>query len=100
DDLPLFRALRQRPAPPPESPAEALLREIRPDELPPREALDLHYRLQGLIAQPVLAARAAAAAPKATTSHGGADHTASSRKAIRPIAKSRGAKIALTQTGR
>src|SRR5581483_2494195 len=31
DDLPLFRALRQRPAPPPESPAEALLREIRPD---------------------------------------------------------------------
>jgi len=50
DDLPLFRALRQRPAPPPESPAEALLREIRPDELTPREALDLLYRLKGLIA--------------------------------------------------
>jgi hypothetical protein len=34
-DLPLFSAARRRaePAPPPESVAEALLRETRPDEL-------------------------------------------------------------------
>jgi DNA mismatch repair protein MutS len=52
DDLPLFRAAR-RPAapPPPESAAEALLREIRPDELSPREALDLVYRLKALVAE-------------------------------------------------
>ncbi|MBV8336401.1 MAG: DNA mismatch repair protein MutS, partial [Alphaproteobacteria bacterium] len=52
DDLPLFSAARRRsePAPAP-SPAEALLREIRPDELSPREALDLIYRLKGLLAE-------------------------------------------------
>jgi DNA mismatch repair protein MutS len=52
DDLPLFSAARRRsePAPPP-SPAEALLREIRPDELSPREALDFIYRLKGLVAE-------------------------------------------------
>jgi DNA mismatch repair protein MutS len=50
DDLPLFSAARrQRSEPPPrESMAEALLRNIRPDELSPREALDLLYRLKAL----------------------------------------------------
>jgi DNA mismatch repair protein MutS len=52
DDLPLFNAARRRAEPPPrESPAEALLRETRPDELSPREALDLLYRLRGLVAE-------------------------------------------------
>jgi DNA mismatch repair protein MutS len=52
DDLPLFSAARRRAEPPPrESPAEAVLREIRPDELSPREALDLVYRLKGLAAE-------------------------------------------------
>ncbi len=48
DDLPLFSAARRRAEPPPESAAEALLRNIRPDELTPREALELVYRLKGL----------------------------------------------------
>ena len=51
DDLPLFRAAR-RPAAAPTaaiSPAEALLRETNPDELTPREALDLLYRLRALL---------------------------------------------------
>jgi DNA mismatch repair protein MutS len=53
DDLPLFRAARR---PPPEpaphaSPAEDLLREVRPDELSPREALELLYRLKVLMAE-------------------------------------------------
>jgi DNA mismatch repair protein MutS len=49
DDLPLFNVARRGAAPNPrESAAEALLREIRPDELSPREALDLLYRLKGL----------------------------------------------------
>jgi DNA mismatch repair protein MutS len=49
DDLPLFSAARRRAEPPPrESAAEALLREVRPDELTPREALDLVYRLKAL----------------------------------------------------
>jgi DNA mismatch repair protein MutS len=53
DDLPLFRAAR-RAAPVPElraSPLEELLREARPDELTPREALELLYRLKALIAE-------------------------------------------------
>ena len=52
DDLPLFTAARRRaePAPPPESAAESLLRETRPDELTPRAALDLIYRLKLLVA--------------------------------------------------
>ncbi len=53
DDLPLFRAAR-RAVPEPTlraSPAEDLLRAARPDELTPREALDLLYRLKGLIAE-------------------------------------------------
>jgi DNA mismatch repair protein MutS len=49
DDLPLFSAARRRAEPPPrESAAEALLRDTRPDELTPREALDLIYRLKAL----------------------------------------------------
>jgi DNA mismatch repair protein MutS len=52
DDLPLFSAARRRAEPPQsESAAEALLRETRPDELTPREALDLIYRLKGMAAQ-------------------------------------------------
>jgi DNA mismatch repair protein MutS len=52
DDLPLFSAARRRPEPPPrESVADALLRDIRPDELTPREALDLVYRLKALAAE-------------------------------------------------
>jgi DNA mismatch repair protein MutS len=47
DDLPLFRAVRERPAAAAkESAAEAMLKDIRPDELSPREALDLLYRLK------------------------------------------------------
>src|SRR5205823_11311951 len=47
DDLPLFSAARRRaePAAPRVSEAEALLRDTRPDELTPREALELVYRL-------------------------------------------------------
>jgi DNA mismatch repair protein MutS len=48
DDLPLFSAARRHTEPPPESAAEALLREIYPDELTPREALDLIYRLKAV----------------------------------------------------
>ena len=49
DDLPLFRAA-QRPAPAAaESAVEAALRVVRPDELSPREALEILYRLRGLL---------------------------------------------------
>jgi DNA mismatch repair protein MutS len=52
DDLPLFSAARRRAEPPLcESAAEALLRDTRPDELTPREALDLIYRLKALAAE-------------------------------------------------
>ncbi len=54
DDLPLFRAALRRAAPePPASPPSAaleLLREVHPDELSPRDALDLLYRLKSLLA--------------------------------------------------
>jgi hypothetical protein len=36
-------------AAPRESAAEALLRDTRPDELSPRAALDLVYRLKGIV---------------------------------------------------
>jgi DNA mismatch repair protein MutS len=50
DDLPLFRAAQRTPPPAATgSAAEALLRDIRPDELTPREAIDLLYRLKGLL---------------------------------------------------
>jgi DNA mismatch repair protein MutS len=47
DDLPLFAAARPAPQPPPKPSAlSAALREARPDELTPREALELLYRLK------------------------------------------------------
>jgi DNA mismatch repair protein MutS len=50
DDLPLFSAARRRAEPESrDTAAEALLRETRPDELTPREALDLLYRLKALV---------------------------------------------------
>ena len=51
DDLPLFRAAHPMPvaAQPKTSPVEAVLREARPDELSPREALELLYRLRGML---------------------------------------------------
>jgi DNA mismatch repair protein MutS len=52
DDLPLFSAARRRPEPePPPSAVDALMHEIRPDELTPREALDLLYQLKRLVAE-------------------------------------------------
>ena len=54
DDLPLFNAAHRHHEPVPatrESAAEALLRDTRPDELTPREALDLLYRLKALGAE-------------------------------------------------
>ena len=52
DDLPLLSAARRRAEPPPpESAAEIFLRETRPDELTPREAHDLVYRLKALAAE-------------------------------------------------
>src|SRR5260221_238189 len=53
DDLRLFRAAR-RPAPEPAprlAPFEDLLREARPDELTPRDALELIYRLKTLLGE-------------------------------------------------
>jgi DNA mismatch repair protein MutS len=51
DDLPLFSAARHRAEPTPQhdSAVAAALREARPDELTPRQALDLLYRLKGLV---------------------------------------------------
>jgi DNA mismatch repair protein MutS len=50
DDLPLFSAARRRAEPAPrESAAEVLLRDTRPDELSPREALELIYRLKAVL---------------------------------------------------
>jgi DNA mismatch repair protein MutS len=55
DDLPLFRAARHAaPAAALEakpSPVEDALRDARPDELTPREALELLYRLKGLLTE-------------------------------------------------
>jgi DNA mismatch repair protein MutS len=50
DDLPLFRAARPLATPEPKPSAlEDMLRDIRPDELSPREALELLYRLRSLL---------------------------------------------------
>jgi len=46
--LPLFAAARTAPAPCPPSPLAAALRAVRPDELSPRQALDLVYALKHL----------------------------------------------------
>ena len=50
DDLPLFAAALRQPAtdvgPAATSPVETMLADIQPDELSPREALDLVYRLK------------------------------------------------------
>jgi DNA mismatch repair protein MutS len=50
DDLPLFAATAARAAAPApqESAVEAARREVNPDELSPREAMELLYRLKGL----------------------------------------------------
>ena len=51
DDLPLFAAAAAPvPPPSPQSAVEKALREVHPDELTPREALDLIYRLRDLLA--------------------------------------------------
>lgn len=51
DDLPLFSAAPRRPAAasPAPSPVETALRDIHPDDLSPREALETLYRLKGLL---------------------------------------------------
>ncbi|AKO98716.1 DNA mismatch repair protein MutS [Marinovum algicola DG 898] len=52
DDLPLFSAMAAAPAPvaaAEPSEAEARLRELHPDELSPREALQVIYELKGLV---------------------------------------------------
>ncbi|WP_119418688.1 DNA mismatch repair protein MutS [Desertibaculum subflavum] len=49
EDLPLFQAARRTEPAERASPVEAALREIRPDDLTPRGALDLVYRLYGLL---------------------------------------------------
>ena len=55
DDLPLFAAPApaMAPTPPPEAPVLALLADVLPDDLTPRDALHLVYRLKGLAAQPL-----------------------------------------------
>jgi DNA mismatch repair protein MutS len=54
DDLPLFAAAAGRARPRPAAaaappPLETALREVRPDELTPRDALELIYRLKSLL---------------------------------------------------
>ncbi len=54
EDLPLFAAAQQRAAGPPPAPAvlaplQVALAAVEPDQLSPREALDLVYRLKGLL---------------------------------------------------
>jgi DNA mismatch repair protein MutS len=52
DDLPLFSAAaRPAASAPAQSPAEARLRDVLPDELSPREALALVYELRALLAE-------------------------------------------------
>ncbi len=48
EDLPLFAANRAPPEPQAPSPLEQLLNGLRPDELSPREALDLLYQIKRL----------------------------------------------------
>jgi DNA mismatch repair protein MutS len=52
DDLPLFSAARPMPSAATKSSAvEAALAEIQPDTLTPRAALELIYRLKGLLVE-------------------------------------------------
>jgi DNA mismatch repair protein MutS len=46
DDLPLFSAVRPAPVEAPVDPVAALLDEIAPDELSPKEALEALYKLK------------------------------------------------------
>ncbi len=49
DDLPLFAALESRPAAhPPSSPVQQMLADVNADELTPRAALELIYRLKAM----------------------------------------------------
>ena len=48
DDLPLFSAAAARSTPAPPSPIEEALASLLPDELTPKEALELLYRLKAL----------------------------------------------------
>jgi DNA mismatch repair protein MutS len=48
EDLPLFQ-IRSPPPPPTPSAVETALRAIQPDDLSPREALEVIYRLRGLL---------------------------------------------------
>ena len=52
EDLPLFAALADQPAPSAAAPSavEEALADVNPDDLTPREALDVLYRLRGLLA--------------------------------------------------
>ena len=49
-DLPLFAAARAAPQTQPPSAIEAALNEVRPDELSPKDALELIYRLKAMLA--------------------------------------------------
>jgi DNA mismatch repair protein MutS len=51
DDLPLFAAAPAKPAAPAEAPSEieARLAQVNPDELTPREALEVLYDLRRLL---------------------------------------------------
>ena len=51
DDLPLFRMAQHRPPPvaAKQSVAEAMLKDMSPDELTPREALELLYKLKAAL---------------------------------------------------
>jgi len=49
DDLPLFRAPAVVPRPPKASEVEARLRDVKPDDLTPMEALRLIYELRGIL---------------------------------------------------
>jgi DNA mismatch repair protein MutS len=51
DDLPLFSAARPARAAVKASAVEAALVEVQPDTLTPRAALELIYRLKGLLTQ-------------------------------------------------
>jgi DNA mismatch repair protein MutS len=51
EDLPLFSAHVAQPAPERDSAVEAALADVNPDELSPREALEVLYRLKAIVAE-------------------------------------------------